>query len=141
MDQERPTFERQQKSEDHRWELTDDAGVKAMRFVDTHPIDRLEHEEKITKDQAHSARLYEEIHDACEFTAKTRDSTRTWEPKGHQSDDGNEWAADAYRDICSAVGMIGERLLYRVIKAGQYPRETEIEPLRVALDACEDVLK
>lgn len=138
--QERPTVERLMRG-DWRKDLTEIAGVHHLTDTETHMIDRLFKAQVITADQANAAETFAEIFDLCEFTSKSRDSTRTWEPKGFQNDEGNQWAADTYKEVCRRTGMIGSQVLYRVCKAEQDPRPKSVEQLRHALDCCIEVFK
>lgn len=124
IDLDRPTPERKQRG---HWVFVAamKGGSKAAKDMTSHPIDRMEYTGQITNDQASAARDYEQLYRSAVQIGGIRDSTTLWEPKGHESDDGNVEAVTRYRQFCRAVGMIRERQLQWVCIERNEPRPTE----------------
>lgn len=128
-----PTPERKKKGE---WVAValEKNGPKAVRDMHAHPVDRLQHSGQITPEQAAAAYDYEKLYRASLQTPQARDSMTLWEPKGHESDDGNPEAVKRYRDMCRKIGMIRERQLQWVCVELREPIGREVGQFREALN-------
>jgi len=128
---ERPTPERAKRGQ---WAVVETAEGKHLRDMQSHPIDALEREGRLSSDQASAARDFEELYRAqCEI-AGTRDSCTIWEPRGHSSDDGPVEERRRYRELCRDLGMLRERRLQWVIIEGNEPRARDVGKLREDLN-------
>lgn len=135
-DEMRPTPERHAKG-DWSFVRLEKNGPKAVRDMNAHPIDRLQRAGIITAEQASAAYDYEALYRASLQTPQARDSTTLWEPKGHESDDGNVEAVERYRKFCREVGMIRERQMQWVCVEQNDPKPHEVGPFRETLNEVE----
>ena len=120
------------------WRLVDSeiAGQKLAVDAAAHPIEALEYAEVLTSDQASAARDWESLYRLANEVGGIRDSTTLWEPKGYESDDGPVNAVRERRELYLALGTYSDQLLRDIILTPRQPKRREIEPLRIALDAC-----
>ena len=132
----RPTPERKAKATTWVFVMTEEAGVKAARDVSGNPIDRMQHTGVLDNDQASAARDFEQLYRAASEAPPSRDSTQTWEPKGHDSTDGPVEAARDRKELYLALGMHRDQLLRKVCVRHEEPKPNEIGPLREALNEC-----
>lgn len=133
-ERDRPTPERKSKGT-WVWTGTRQAGVIHPMDVAAHPIDALEHSGQLSNEQASAGRDFEALWNAAKQTPGIRDSTTLWEPKGHESDDGNIEAVTRYRELARRIGMLRDRQLIWVCVYHNAPRnQNEIAQLREALN-------
>jgi len=130
---ERPTPERANRGQ---WAVVETAEGKHLRDMQSHPIDALEREGRLSSDQASAARDFEQlVRDATEIPG-ARDSCTIWEPRGHSSDDGPVRAVRERRELYLFLGVVRDRQLRRVCVDHVWPKPHEVGILREALNEC-----
>lgn len=133
----KPTPERRKKGE-WVWVAMGKNEPKAARDMKSHPIDAMSYTRTISHQQASAAYDYEAAYRAALQTPQARDSTTLWEPKGHESDDGNVDAVEKYRKLCRHLGMVRERQMQVVCIEGYMPKRHEIGEFR---ETCNEVAR
>ena len=129
-----PTPQRRAKGGAWVWIATDKK--KAARALDTHPVDRMEHAQVISKAQGQAARDFEALYRAqCEIP-QVRDSSTIWEPRGYESDDGPTDSRARYKALVRRIGAQAERQLTDVCVYMKDPRPSAVGLLREALNEC-----